>query len=960
MSSNRAHTSPRELVAHAIEHATHLLPSQRPLEAFVHHNTLHAFEHLSFEQGVAAGAETFGARAYLSEEAFRAAWASGRILDRDLDAVLNERVPDELVGAGLPALGTRELVRRLLLLLPADTSGPALAWRLSETDTLSALPPDLPRDARERLLGRQRIDEALPNLWQACNDHVLRTSTPLPILRPRDTALRDRHVDPDLLVHPVLIRWCAAYLDHGQSYWPMPERDRGFYHAMLSLLLLGGLPLRDWTAPLRARARELLHERTDPLDCVVATLQRLGVPHEAYETVVTATLLALPGWPGMFVQLNARPDLAPGPVRPTSLVEFLAVRLLLDEAALHAGDDHTVEVKPEDEHGRDTWRLFQTALLVGLRADEARRSHDPLDRLSALLGRWHPTARGAIWQLAFERRLRITTLDAVINHQRRVAQLQPAPVRAQVVTCIDDRTESFRRHLEEVDAGYATYAWAGFFGVPMAYRGLSEAHHRPLCPPLLVPKHLVEERVDPADEAEWRSQSARRARSGRLAEATHVGGGTLLRGAALSVAGLASLLPMTLRLLAPHHHAELSARRHAVRTVLTLAFDPNEPELHGLQLGFHLPEMVGIVGGVLRGMGLVTDFAELVLFLGHGSSSMNNPHKAAYDCGACGGGPGGPNARAFAQLANRPDVRAALREQGVQIPDTTWFVGGFQNTASDEITLYDLHLVPSALRAALTTLQNDLDEARRRDAHERCRRFHSAPLDLSTTEALEHVQHRVADIAQPRPECGHATNALCLVGRRAWSRGLNLDRRAFLNSYDSTRDPDASVLESLLATVGPVVAGINLEYYFSFVDPDRYGCNTKLPHNVTGLLGVMDGHSSDLRTGLPWQMVELHEPVRLLVIVEATPERLTGILQRQAGLRALVERRWILLAAFDPEACRAWFYDEQGFVPYTPESTELPTTPTSLHWYRGERGHLPPATVLAGCAGQPALPGAAA
>ena len=49
------------------------------------------------------------------------------------------------------------------------------------------------------------------------------------------------------------------------------------------------------------------------------------------------------------------------------------------------------------------------------------------------------------------------------------------------------------------------------------------------------------------------------------------------------------------------------------------------------------------------------------------------------------------------------------------------------------------------------------------------------------------------------------------------------------------------------------------------MDNTGYGCGTKLPHNIAALLGVMDGATSDLRTGLPWQMVEIHEPMRLLL-----------------------------------------------------------------------------------------------
>jgi uncharacterized protein YbcC (UPF0753/DUF2309 family) len=177
---------------------------------------------------------------------------------------------------------------------------------------------------------------------------------------------------------------------------------------------------------------------------------------------------------------------------------------------------------------------------------------------------------------------------------------------------------------------------------------------------------------------------------------------------------------------------------------------------------------------------------------------------------------------------------------------------------------------------------------------------------------------------------------------------LYLDRRAFLTSYDPAIDPDGLILERLLAMVGPVGAGINLEYYFSFVDPDRYGSNTKLPHNITALLGVMDGHSSDLRTGLPWQMVEIHEPVRLLNVIEARPEQLLAILERQPALRTLVVNRWILVAAFEPETQQMWFFGDNGFEPYMPESAELPVVARSGDWYIGHREHLAPVSVESG------------
>ena len=175
------------------------------------------------------------------------------------------------------------------------------------------------------------------------------------------------------------------------------------------------------------------------------------------------------------------------------------------------------------------------------------------------------------------------------------------------------------------------------------------------------------------------------------------------------------------------------------------------------------------------------------------------------------------------------------------------------------------------------------------------------------------------DLAQPRPEYGHATNAFCIIGRRTRTRGLFLDRRAFLTSYDPDHDHDGAVLARILAAVVPVVAGISLEYYFSYVDPTGYGCGTKLPHNVTSLLGVMDGAQSDLRSGLPWQMVEIHEPTRLAIVVESPRDRLWCAVRGNSDIERLVQNRWVWLACLDPESGALWEFRSAGFVAYAPE-----------------------------------------
>jgi uncharacterized protein YbcC (UPF0753/DUF2309 family) len=417
--------------------------------------------------------------------------------------------------------------------------------------------------------------------------------------------------------------------------------------------------------------------------------------------------------------------------------------------------------------------------------------------------------------------------------------------------------------------------------------------------------------------------------------------------------GSLASFPLLMRILLPRRTARL---RHLLGRMVTppltqlqLLRTQADPGPGKGQLGYTRAEMADIVGGVLRAIGLTERFAPLVVIAGHGSSSLNNPHEAAYDCGACGGARGGPNARAFAQMANDPRVRRLLADGGLTIPDEVYFLGAFHNTCDDGVAYLDLDRLPASHREDFERARLGLDEARRRNAHERCRRFRSAGLNLTSDEALRHVEGRGEDLSQTRPEYGHSTNAACVVGRRARTRGLFLDRRAFLTSYDPARDDaGATTLTGLLRAVVPVCAGINLEYYFSSADPLGYGCGTKLPHNIASLLGVMDGAASDLRTGLNWQMVEIHEPMRLLLVVETSPGVLSAILEREEGIGRLVRNAWLQLATLDPAGPAVHVYRDGRFEPYEPKARELPVVSSSRAWYRGWRDHLAFASVAPG------------
>jgi uncharacterized protein YbcC (UPF0753/DUF2309 family) len=325
------------------------------------------------------------------------------------------------------------------------------------------------------------------------------------------------------------------------------------------------------------------------------------------------------------------------------------------------------------------------------------------------------------------------------------------------------------------------------------------------------------------------------------------------------------------------------------------------------RIGFTLEEQVTYVGQALRAIGLTGNFSRFVLLVGHGSASDNNPYESALDCGACGGNHGLVSARVLAQMANKPQVRRRLADQGIDVPDDTSFVPAFHNTTTDEISLHDIDLVPSSHLIYMDRLNTGLTAAARLCAYERVPTLEISPEDArNPASAFRSAQRNSMDWSQVRPEWGLSRNAYFIIGRRDLTQSMRLDGRAFLHSYDYRVDPKGRLLATIMT--GPLVVGqwINMEHYFSAVDNRRFGSGSKVNHNVAGRFGVMTGNLSDLRTGLPSQTVlkdgmPYHEPIRLITLIEAPFDHAKQVFESVVAAKNLVRNAWIRMLIVDPE-----------------------------------------------------------
>lgn len=806
--------------AHVIDELKHLLPSQQALKDFIHHNSLHAFQHMKFYDAIFKASKIFGFQVHLQLTEYRDMYKTGRIREDILQMVIKNRM-----GA------------------------------------------DNMQDWKERLLRKEYDTINHPRIGQL-----------------RKYWKETYHLDLDNKVHPLLFRILCAFLDQGIALDGFPVVNRSFTE---SIREMEQRSLVSFFKSSAIRKKFLSGDYS-----ITALLIKIVGNPDYFEQYLFDQQFAHHGWSGFVSAVEDNPQTLLDR-KLITLKQLLEFELLLELDALqhHLGKNW----KPLSENVSEP--------PVKLLADV------PKTELAEVI---------AIWQDAFEWSYYDSVLKGILlADEKRTAGPEKYNLTAsangnntaslQAIFCIDEREDSLRRHIEAVDKRAETFGAPGFFGVEFYFLQEGGKFYDKLCPAPVTPKYLIKEtgaKTLHKDEPIY-------------TKLTH----GLLSGFLLSISfGFWAFLKKIQLLFRPKMSPAISNAYGHMSKHSTLSIENRNlaDKENGLQIGYTVEEMATRGENFLRGIGLVKDFAPLIYFVAHGSSSANNPHHGAHDCGACSGRPGATNARVQSFILNHPIVRQLLATKGIAIPDTTQFIGSMHDTAADVMDYYDEAVLSHENRKRHEENILNFETALNLNSKERSRRFAS----INTRQQLEQVRkaihNRSVSLFEPRPELGHGTNTLAIIGRRQTSKGLFLDRRAFLNSYDYTTDPDGSILTAVMKPIGLVCGGINLEYYFSRVDNIKMGAGTKLPHNVMGLFGVANSSDGDLRPGLPWQMIEVHDPVRLLVIVEHRPEIVLSAIQSSPEVYEWYFNEWVHIVSLHPEEKQFYYFKNGMFEKYEP------------------------------------------
>jgi uncharacterized protein len=693
-----------------------------------------------------------------------------------------------------------------------------------------------------------------------------------------DTATMFTGKDWNRFVIGRISAWAASYFDNGQAEWNASAPTISPFVAWKSEAIV------DLTPELSGLKgfRKVVHQFPDePLAAAQMAIEMLEIPVNGLDTYLHKLLLKLGGWSAHAARLDWDNELYGG--KDGKLIELLAI-LICWEASLYRTLNNTMLMRK--------WDVAKKRLTE--------------EHLNPYQGR--QLAEKLVLQDAFDIATQRTMIEQLRNTQV-VCQSGTDMPKAQAIFCIDVRSEVFRRNLENQESGIETLGFAGFFAFPIQY--IPIAHHKgeAQCPVLIKTGPTILERYsDQETNKNVYKRKVLKHEIGRAWKSFKSGAVTCFSFVSpMGLSYLPKLFTDSFGLTRPIQDSDNYHASGANKKLKTISL---EAGIHnGEAVGIPMEQRVQMAKNALKAMSLTDNFAQFVLIVGHGSTTVNNPHATGLDCGACGGHTGEANAKVAAAVLNDREVRKQLRMEQINIPDHTTFLACMHDTTTDDVVVFNKHEIHSSGESAFKDVERALNKASKASRAERFLRM------SSEGDANRNIKMRSKDWSQVRPEWGLAGCSAFIVAPRERTKRLDLGGRSFLHSYDWKKDQTFAVLELIMTAPMVVTSWINLQYFASTVDNKSFGSGNKTLHNITAGIGVLEGFSGDLRVGLPIQSIHdgikyQHEPARLSVIIEAPLEAMNAILAKHQSVKDLCDNEWIYLLAMDEQGRVSHRYKE--------------------------------------------------
>lgn len=639
-------------------------------------------------------------------------------------------------------------------------------------------------------------------------------------------------------VNRITIKWCQVFFDEGQAAIKMPKKDLGFYKSFKILAAHDD--------ELHKNNFKINEVSEDAESAIAHCLNFLEVKESDEEKFLTIMLTSLAGWASYIKYLA---DWSGEEKYKNIFSEYLAIRLVITCAV---------------------WKNAKE--LINLHDENAKKIN-----IDAVVN-----------AIAQNEKNYQSQLIASLKNQNDFKNENKKPD-AQLVFCIDVRSEQFRRALE-MQGNYETFGFAGFFGISARIENELSGETRDSLPVLLAAKHHVKEKSCNAHNHKKEVKGYQQINQIKnLYQSLKYNFTTPI--ALAEGIGLFSGSWMAVRTFSP------AGSKQIKNAFLKLM---NQEKANFVDISsISLEDQINYAKGALKLFGLTKNFADVVVFCGHGSETQNNSYESALDCGACGGRHGGANAQILAEILNQENVREALRDDKILIPTSTKFVAALHNTTSDEVVLY----LKNDEKEKYKKLIHDLNEARVMNNYSRALKM---GFKGDKNEAQKFIAKKTVNWSETRPEWGLAKNAAFIVAPRNLTKNINLDGRSFLHSYDYKQDESGSALEVILTAPMVVAEWINSQYLFSTIDNVAFGSGSKVTQNITGKIGIMQGNGSDLMHGLPLQSINssdeknYHEALRLSTFVYAPKDMVKKIVDKNDVLKKLFGNAWVNLFCVDP------------------------------------------------------------